>query len=148
MSRFEPTTTNASVHLTQSPSSNDYKTRVITAKGIFKRLSSQHDKTNMPSKDDIDKLNSFADVITEKLFLSWVEEFSSREGIEFGFGMVIFEEFAESPHDDIVGGFIAEYLRVNPGRPHRVFYSEGTRSMFLILDLTDNIKISSFLDTG
>ena len=102
----------------------------------------------MPSKDDIDKLNSFADVLTEKLFLSWIEEFSSREGIEFSLGMVMFEQFAESPHDDIVRGFVTEYLRVNPGRPPRVFYSEGTRSMSLILDLTDNIKTSSFRDTA
>jgi hypothetical protein len=120
---------------------------VITAKRIFKRLSRNYDKTIMPSKDDIDKLNSFADVITEKLFLSWVEEFSSREGIEFGLGMVIFQQFPESPHDDIVGGLVNEYIQVNPGRQPRVFYSEGARSMFFILDLTDNIKTSSSLDT-
>lgn len=94
----------------------------------------------MPSKDDIDKLNSFKDVITEKLFLSWIKEFSSREGIEFGLGMVIFEQFAESPHDDIVGGFVTGYQQVNPGRPPRVFYSEGTRSVPLILDLTNSTR--------
>lgn len=96
---------------------------------IFKMLLRNYMRGTFPTKAELRMVNSTP--IDTETFLLWSKEAGDSTGVELKNGRVIFEEYAEPPHDDLVNYFNRTFdAQVNPGDPPDTpFHSQGTKSI-------------------
>ena len=112
------------------PSAQSPQTRKNQACSLLRRLCKDYLKHKLPSRDDLNRLHSYSDVLDVETVMNLTQEVGDLTGVELRNSKVIFQDFAEPPHDDLVNAFNWMFdSQVNPGPPpDNPFHSHGTKS--------------------
>ena len=97
------------------------RTRKWHAIRLFNKMIRDYLELQFPSGLEIEKLDSYADIINYTTFKKWYEKFSDMAGVIYMDGKVIFRPFPRYPHGILVGNFETQfYLQMGSSR-HRSF---------------------------
>ena len=124
-----PSFTDSSIS-SQVPSAQSSQSRKIQASSLLRKLCKDYLKHKLPSRDDLNCLHSYSDVLDVDTVLNLAQEVGDLTGVELRNSKVIFQDFAEPPHDDLVNAINWIFdSQVNPGPPpDNLFHSHCTKS--------------------
>jgi hypothetical protein len=104
---------------------------------LFKKLCRRYLKLRRPPPDkEMEPLWRMREYVDVENIRKWRDEIGVKKGVVCDDGKVIFDEWPDSPHEDIISEFNAQFIEfasIYRGTPHYpVFVNKGTSGIHLL----------------